>query len=109
MIAINAIAIAAVIYMISVLPRHRDIIHQRQIFPQLIERLQTQTADEARVKSLRLLQKSNHALDNYVSLVESLTYSTLAILLLNAGVLLFCVFQFRRTQMPARSADSPGS
>src|SRR5437879_6817747 len=104
----DAIAMAAVIYTtISVLPRHKDVLHQRKIFPQLIERLQTQPADEARVKSVRLLQKSNRALDGSVSLIEWLTYSTLAILLLNSGVLLFCVFEFRRTQRRAKSPGPP--
>jgi len=38
--------------MISILPWHRDRLHQRQIFPQVIERLQSQPPDQARVKSL---------------------------------------------------------
>src|SRR5438445_12603235 len=85
----------------------RDVIHQRQIFPHLVENLQNQPADEGRVNSLRLLQKSNRALDSSVSLIERLTYSTLAILLLNSGILLFCVFEFRRTQRRANFPVAP--
>jgi len=107
LIAIDGIAIGAMIGMISVLRRHRDVIHQRQIFPHLVENLQNQPADEGRVNSLRLLQKSNRALDSSVSLIERLTYSTLAILLLNSGILLFCVFEFRRTQRRANSPVAP--
>jgi len=106
-IAIDAIGIGSVIYMISVFPRHRDILHERQIFPQVMERFRNQPADEARVKSLKLLQDLNHSLDSSVSLIEWLTYSTLTILLLNAGVLVFAFFEFRGTQRPARSAAAP--
>jgi hypothetical protein len=106
-IAIDGIAIVSVVYMISVLPRHRVVIHQREIFPQVVQNLQNQPADQGRLKSLTLLQKSNKALDSTVSLTEWLTYSTVTVLLLNAGVLVFCVYQFRGTKKTARSENLP--
>jgi hypothetical protein len=95
-IAVNMIDIIAMIYLIFTLPSPSTIHQHREvIFPQVIAKLQSQPADEARTNSLMLLEPSNRALKTSWHLINEMTRFFLGSAVINIGILTFCIYKVR--------------
>ena len=90
MIAINVVAVIGISSVISFLPKPSVVRRQRQSFPQVVAKLQSERAEEARIHSVKLLEDMDRALNDSIDLINRLTYSVLILLVLNAGVFIFC-------------------
>src|SRR6266480_3171788 len=90
MIAINMVAVIGISSVISFLPKSSLVRRQRQSFPQVVAKLQSERAEDARIHSVKLLEDMDHAPNDSIDLINRLTYSILILLVLNACVFIFC-------------------
>jgi hypothetical protein len=90
MIAINVVAVIGISSVISFLPKPNVVRRQRQSFPQVVAKLQSERPEDARIHSVKLLEDMDRALNDSIDLINRLTYSVLIFLVLNAGVFIFC-------------------
>ena len=72
MIAINVVAVIGISSVISFMPKPSLVRRQRQSFPQVVAKLQSERAEDARIHSVKLLE--DHALNDSIDLINACVF-----------------------------------